>query len=401
MLTKILRQCCYQLLKDNRILKLTFAILASYWTADTFYKYLIVKPTYTFNEKREFRAEDFPDITICPDSAFDLNVLKSKGYKAPDTYFKGFFCKTCKFGWGGNRHEHPRNVSEEISSLKGNKDRIIARRNWFRNETSWIIDRNIHFTVIQSLYPDHKCYKVNPPDISELHPVVSLEFTSNSSSMGSFKVFMSDQMTASMFDKHKTIMLGDKITASTHNGIVEYKVKILSEENLEGDPKYPCSDYKIKGEYAICRENEMIKQHSHFLNCTPPWMTENENLWCNGEYELLQGDRLNYIRFLDDIIKSEANSGCLQPCKVNRYLAKQIGVTLKNDTTRGLRIRFEKEVDINVSAWTIDEGALIAKIGGFIGICKNFLWLSTMVISSIGVLVTKLKLKMQCENKFN
>ena len=86
---------------------------------------------------------------------------------------------------------------------------------------------------------------------------------------------------------------------------------------------------------------------------------------------------------------------------MNRYLAKQIGVTLKNDTTRGLRIRFEKEVDINVSAWTIDEGALIAKIGGFIGICKNFLWLSTMVISSIGVLVTKLKLKMPCANKLN
>ena len=153
---------------------------------------------------------------------------------------------------------------------------------------------------------------------------------------------------------------------------------------------------------ATCRENEMITQHSQYLNCTPPWMTDDENLWCKGEYELLPNDRLNYIHFLDDIIKSEANPGsCLQPCKVKRYLAKQIGVTVKNGTTKGLRIRFEKEVDINVSGWAIDGEALIAKIGGFIGICKNFLWLSTMIISSIGVLVTKLKLKMQCANKLN
>ena len=396
MITKILRQCYYQLLKDNRILKLTFAILASYWIVDTFIKYLIVKPTYTFNEKREISAEDFPDITICPDSAFDLHALKSKGYQAPDTYFKGILYNNSKIGWRGNQQESPKDVSKEISSVKGNEDRIIARRNWFRGKTSWIIDRenrDIRFNDTQSLYPDHKCYKVIPPDISKLYPVVSLEFTSNSTSMGSFKVFMADRMTASMFDKHKTIMLGDRIAASTNNGIVEYKVKIMSEENLEGDPKYPCSDYTIEGEYASCREIEMIKQHSQFLNCTPPWMTDDENLWCNGEYELLD-DHLNYIHFLDDIIKSEADPGsCLQPCKVKRYLAKQIGVTVKNGTSKGLRIRFEKKVHINVSSWSIDEEALIAKIGGFIGICKNFLWLSTMIISSIGVLVTKLKLK--------
>ena len=114
MLTKILRQCYYQLLKDNRILKLTFAILASYWIVDTFIKYLIVKPTYTFNEKRDISAEDFPDITICPESAFDLHALKSKGYQAPDTYFKGILSNNSKISWRGNQLENPKDVSKEI-----------------------------------------------------------------------------------------------------------------------------------------------------------------------------------------------------------------------------------------------------------------------------------------------
>ena len=51
-----------------------------------------------------------------------------------------------------------------------------------------------------------------------------------------------------------------------------------------------------------------------------------------------------------------------------------------------------REVDVTKSMWTIDGTTLISKIGGFIGINKNFLWIITLSISSIGVLMTKLKL---------
>ena len=65
-------------------------------------------------------------------------------------------------------------------------------------------------------------------------------------------------MTASIFDQHKEVMLGDRLVSS-NDGYMVYKVKILEDSNIEGDPKYPCKDYKIIGEYAKCLENEIVK----------------------------------------------------------------------------------------------------------------------------------------------
>ena len=44
-------------------------------------------------------------------------------------------------------------------------------------------------------------------------------------------------------------MLGDKIDSNRATGFTEvagiknYKVKIMEDQKLEGDPKYPCVDY--------------------------------------------------------------------------------------------------------------------------------------------------------------
>ena len=59
-------------------------------------------------------------------------------------------------------------------------------------------------------------------------------------------------------------------------GKVNYKVKIKEDVKFEGDPNHPCIDYKIRGQYAKCKEAELIRQNFEFLNCTPPWMTDNE-----------------------------------------------------------------------------------------------------------------------------
>ena len=164
----------------------------------------------------------------------------------------------------------------------------------------------------------------------------------------------------------------------------------MEEENLEKDPKYPCIDYKISREYAKCVENEMVRQNSQYLNCTPPWMTDNEDLWCNGTYEWNTTDNgYNYYNFLGDISASEANYGkCLVPCRVKRYQAKEIGIRESTDNNRGFIIRFESQIDITKSSWTIDVKTLLSNIGGFIGISKNFLWLIILLISSVGIFIS-------------
>ena len=95
---------------------------------------------------------------------------------------------------------------------------------------------------------------------------------------------------------------------------------------------------------------------------------------------------------LRDISVSQANVGkCLVPCKTKKYQAKKVGLRESTDV-RGLIVRFENEVDVIKSSWKMDVETLLSEIGGFIGLNKNFLWIITVIISSIGVLISNVKL---------
>ena len=78
--------------------------------------------------------------------------------------------------------------------------------------------------------------------------------------------------------------------------------------------------------------------------------------------------------------------------KVNkRYQAKQIGSKQLKEQI-GIIIWFDKTVEKTESKYTTGFKTLISKIGGFIGISKNFLWLMILFLSSIGVLMSQFKL---------
>ena len=48
----------------------------------TTYTFVVLKPTYSSEEKREISAEDFPEVMICPDPTIDIQSLLASGYGA-------------------------------------------------------------------------------------------------------------------------------------------------------------------------------------------------------------------------------------------------------------------------------------------------------------------------------
>ena len=64
----------------------------------TTYTFVVLKPTYSSEEKRDISAEDFPEVMICPDPTFDFQALLASGYGGD--YF-GYFGGSKKFGWSG------------------------------------------------------------------------------------------------------------------------------------------------------------------------------------------------------------------------------------------------------------------------------------------------------------
>ena len=387
--TNVLAKLSYFLVKEHRFLKLIFFSFASYLILEELYTFLVVKPTYTSIVKRNITAEDFPNIILCPEPGIDLTVAISKGYYGAFTYFLGSdsIIGLGQIGWGGNNSEDVKEVFQNISILKTEEDCPMQYNSyfWYKGNLSRPYQEPMKFALTKALYPNHVCCKVEPPEFSSVYPVIGMQMTLSGETL--YNVFMADKMTASYFDQHKKVMMGDKIVSDRHNTII-YKVQIKEDEKIQDDPKYPCIDYKIRGEYAKCLENEILKQNLEFLNCTPPWMTSNESIWCKGKYEFkVDYELFEYRLFLGLISVSEASSGkCLVPCKLKRYWSKEIGVQkgLKN---RGIMIWFEKEVEITATALTIDAQTLISSIGGFIGIGKNLLWIMILVMSGLGFLI--------------
>ena len=200
------------LLKDYKILKLIFTILGFYLIAEEFCTFFVRKPTYTSYEKRDISGEDFPEIMLCPEPSFDLNALKSIGFKGPANYFEGRLpANTRWINFAGNKSENIQNIKKTrnlISTLKSRDDCPYAYKGLFKNNTlsqSLWHKADIHFQLIPALYPYHQCCKVRISKVSQGFPLISLQFYIKASTpnINSFKVFMADQMTASYFDQYK------------------------------------------------------------------------------------------------------------------------------------------------------------------------------------------------------
>ena len=367
--------------KDYRILNIIFFFFASYLIFDTFYTTLVLKPAYVTHEKRKISVDDLPEFVICPEIKQSLSAVKSRGYLGHGSYFRGDMEEGIKISWSGNNREDVQKLYDEISILKSINDCGNDSYMYLNGKAS------VQFDLTRALKPYHVCCKVIPPRASKYHPIDSFKFDipNNGNHQIRYEIFMADRKTASVFDMHKRTLL---LPIISKNYLVNYKVSIIVEEKLEDDPSYPCIDYKLEGEYAKCVEKEIITQNSFYLNCTPPWMTGNKNMWCKGENDIELKD--DYMHFLDRIMSSAGNTGrCLVPCKLKRYKGKFIGL---NKGENGLTIWFEDEVFVMKSAFTNDFMTVLSKVGGFIGISKDFLWIVILFISSLGVLLTHIKL---------
>ena len=104
-------------------------------------------------------------------------------------------------------------------------------------------------------------------------------------------MFLSDLKAESLVKSQKFTMEGPPLKSlERQSAYQKYTVRVLKFINQENDPHFPCKDYEYDGEYNQCLEEEYTRQIFELLNCTPPWMTDNQDLWCqnpiNGSVEL-------------------------------------------------------------------------------------------------------------------
>ena len=316
MLEQVKRSCKNYLFKDYGSLKLFFIILCSLAIFQELYVFFILKPTVTSSVKTQMTNEDIPEILLCPEPSFDSEEIKNKGYADFWYYILGQ-----DYGWNGQNKTDVKELYQHISFLKSPQDCPVKNSAFFTepsdedNEPTSCQNsvEQIDFKIARALYPMHTCCRIANSEISKDLNVyggqLAFEAAKNYT-FSQFKILMADKTSFSTFRHHEATTFGDKISLSSKQGWNTFNIKVHQEQHLENDPNYPCIDYKKPGDYDQCLEEEYLSRIRKYVNCTPPWFTENEDLWCkNGINFRTESDQKKFVKILEKIVLARADTG--------------------------------------------------------------------------------------------
>lgn len=166
----------YVLFKDYRILKITFIILTSFLLIDDMYVFLVSKPTLTSVTQTNIQTNNFPDILICPDQAFDLHSLHKIGYKISTHYGRGNInSQKNLISWTGNQTEmNLTEVAQQISKFKILKDcpKVQAKFKIIGLYKVNYIILDVELTRV--IYPKGRCCRVIKPKEADKYVLIKV-----------------------------------------------------------------------------------------------------------------------------------------------------------------------------------------------------------------------------------
>ena len=98
---------------------------------------------------------------------------------------------------------------------------------------------------------------------------------------------------------------------------------------------------------------------------------------------------LNLFNLISDGI---ADYGpCYQPCKTMTFVSKFVAVEPYKSKTSGIFIHLESKVSVTETKFLINERTLMTRIGGLIGVGKEFLWIILLLAGSLKFFVSCLR----------
>ena len=320
----LVRKCWNYVGKEYRIFNLGFAIFTSYLLIDELKLYFIYKPTFTSIVQTKLKPGHFPNILICPYPSYDLEELQSIGYDHSYDYSSGLSEEGNLIGWRGNNSEDDlAAITHNLSVIRTLQDCPQIKAKFEQNGI--MVKKTLSRQLSRAVYPNGRCCRVIIPEIAKSNIVHRLYFRIyvnkyKNNNVKGFKMILSEPRSSSIFRQHEFSIDGDRLIAPRKAvGYQEYKVKIMEEFHLEDDPNFVCDNYNQVGQYDRCLEQEFVQQSVEILNCTPPWITDNQSLWChpaiNVEEEI--SNKANFL--FEHVIYGKAEDGkCKSSCKKTR-----------------------------------------------------------------------------------
>ena len=265
------------------------------------------------------------------------------------------------------------------------------------------IEETFNYTLTRPMYPYGQCCKLIKSRTAEkslIFKIVINIFINSETKVRSFKLLLSDKETSSRFKLHRFNVRGADLESSDRDGYNKFMIRLHQQNHLEKDRKFPCRSYKL-GEYDRCLEEEYSRQFIEIINCTLPWVSDRQPLWCSNNLNVSASKLGKLNNLIDKILYGKADQGsCLSPCKMTSFEVEDIGFLSFQDL-RGMAFAFADDVEVTTSELQITTKTLLTRVGGVIGAGKEFLWIILCGVSGIKLITTILIKSKKVKNEFN
>ena len=160
--------------------------------------------------------------------------------------------------------------------------------------------------------------KVLTPAIAGTHTINGIlvkVFLKDEARYDGFKILLSNRESATFFIQQKFNIEGSFLEASNNpTGYYLYRLRLTEQYNLEDDPLLRCRQYPQLGDFDSCLERSYILQTSNIANCSPPWLTARQELWCPPLITLSPDQRERLDVLLDNIVNNQDNRETTDSC---------------------------------------------------------------------------------------
>ena len=195
-------------------------------------------------------------------------------------------------------------MSDRISVLKSVSDCPEAIAEF--SVGNKIEEAPLELRLTRPMYPNGKCCFVVTPEVARRAPVRMIYYRTfqanyTRAQVKTFRMFLSDKESSSYFRPYTFNIDGEKLASQMDTlGYVEYKLRVAEEYRLANGPQYPCESWR-PGEYDDCLETHFLKKTLSILPCSPPWLTDRSELWCEDHLKL----PLPHLQTLSSLLGSQ------------------------------------------------------------------------------------------------
>ena len=361
-----------------------------------FYTVVVLKPTTTYKEEKGLETIDIPEILICLDPGFDINVLKVYGYERGFDYYKGDIPKYYKdyfngnipkglfYGWNGENDVQMSSIEILEESLLIKKNASIGGRFFSNNRKT-----GVSATVRNLVYPFGRCFSFAAPSIElEKHTnlvqnefIVTFDLKILRILDIPIKVFIMDTINSIRFYPDEENMVGDTIKVDPRTSdLLIYKTHIFRSKNIEGDPSLECADYTKDNSYYDCLQEELKQNFNKMIGCQPPHLFPDSNNICNKRFNSSRNER-KARTLLRDLLMHNYKFECKTSCETNRYSTKLIHREVQNRNFTQLNIIFDKTVAVVHTKLIHNLEETLRGLGGQISVGRTLLWVLLSIVA--------------------